>query len=227
MIEHHLDSWEACEPHVVAELRKSLYVDDLISGGMTVKQAKELKKQAIEIFEDATFTLHKWQSSESKLEGHPILPVDKEGTFAKHQLGEPCAGGPSLLGLGWSKEHDEMIVSCPEWKSDPTKRSTLRKLASIYDPLGFVSPVTLRRKCLYRSVCCEKLAWDAELTGTLIFKWQRWEQGLPKHIAVRRPLADHREAIQEIQLHGFGDATGYGVGAVVYAVVKQESGITQ
>ena len=40
-------------------------------------------------------------------------------------------------------------------------------------------------------------------------------------------LADHRETIQEIQLHGFGDLSGYGVGAVVYAVVKQESGITQ
>ena len=192
-----------------------------------MEEAKELKERAIEIFEDATFTLHKWQSSEPKLEGHPILPVDKEGTFAKHQLGEPCAGGPSLLGLGWSKERDEMIVSFPEWKSDPNKRSILRKLASIYDPLGFVSPVTLLGKCLYRSVCCEKLAWDAELTGTLKFKWQRWEQGLPKQIAVKRPLADHRETIQEIQLHGFGDASGYGVGAVVYAVVKQESGITQ
>ena len=100
-----------------------------------------------------------------------------------------------------------MIVSFPEWKSDPTKRSILRKLASIYDPLGFVSPVTLGLKCLYRSVSCEKLAWDAELIGTLKFKWQRWEQGLPKQIAVKRPLADHRETIQEIQLHGFGDAS--------------------
>ena len=66
-----------------------------------------------------------------------------------------------------------MIVSFPEWKSDPTKRSILCKLASIYDALGFVSPVTLGGKCLYHSVCCEKLAWDAELTGTLKVKWQR------------------------------------------------------
>ena len=104
-------------------------MDDLISGATTVEEAKELKERAIEIFEDATFTLHKWQSSEPKLEEQPILPVDIEGTFAMQQL-------------GWSKECDEMIVSFPEWKSDPTKRSILHKLASIYDPLGFVSPVT-------------------------------------------------------------------------------------
>ena len=161
VMEHHLDTWEAHEPHVVAELRKSLYVDDLISGGTTVEQAKE---QAFEIIEDATFTLHKWQSSEPKLEGDPILPVDKEGTFAKQQLGELCAGGSSLLGLGRSKGCDEMIhkgcdemiVSFPEWKSDPTKRSILCKLASIYDPLGFISPVTLGGKCLYHSVCLSR-----------------------------------------------------------------------
>ena len=60
-----------------------------------------------------------------------------------------------------------MIVSFPEWKSDLTKRGILRKLASIYDPLGFTSPINLGGKSLYRSLCCEKLAWDAELTGTL------------------------------------------------------------
>jgi len=71
------------------------------------------------------------------------------------------------------------------------------------------------------------LAWDAELTGRLKFKWQRWEQSLPKQMAVSRALADHRLPIQVIQLHGFGGASSSGVGAAVYAVIKQESGTTQ
>ena len=69
--------------------------------------------------------------------------------------------------------------------------------------------------------CWVKLAWDAELTGRLKLGW---EQGLPKQIAVSLALADRREPIQEIKLHGFGDASGAGIGAVVNAVVKQESG---
>ena len=48
-----------------------------------------------------------------------------------------------------------------------TKRGVLCKLGSIYDPLGLVSPVTLVGKCLYREVCCEKLAWDATLTAEI------------------------------------------------------------
>ena len=176
VIEYHLDTCEEREPHAVAELRRSLYVDDLLSGGATVEETKELKEQAIEIFEDATFTLHKWQSNEPKLEQNSVLTVEKEGTFAKQQLGEPQAGGSSLLGLGWNKERDEIIVSFPDWEAAPTKRDVLRKLASIYDPLGCVSPVTLVGKCLYHPVCCEKFAWDAQLTGRLKLKWQRWNR---------------------------------------------------
>jgi hypothetical protein len=52
-------------------LRKSLYVDDLLSGGVTVEEAQEVKQQAVEIFEDATFTLHIWHSNEAELEDHP------------------------------------------------------------------------------------------------------------------------------------------------------------
>jgi hypothetical protein len=43
-------------PTEVNELRKSMYVDDLISGKETVKEAVELKQRATEIFQDATFT---------------------------------------------------------------------------------------------------------------------------------------------------------------------------
>ena len=113
VIEHHLDSWESRKPQAVAELRESLYVDDLLSGGTTVEEAKELKQQGTE---------------------------------------------SSMLGLAWNKERDEIRVSFPETKADVTKRGVLRKLASIYDPLGLASPVTLEGKLLYRAICDEKIA---------------------------------------------------------------------
>lgn len=85
VIECHLDTWKEGEQCAVAELRRSLYVDDLLTGGATVEEAQELKEKAIEIFKDATFTLHKWQSKEPRLEESP---VSLEKDFCK-QLGEP------------------------------------------------------------------------------------------------------------------------------------------
>ena len=49
VIEHHLGSWESRKPDVVPEIRRSLYVDDLISGSTTVAQAKELRDGATEV----------------------------------------------------------------------------------------------------------------------------------------------------------------------------------
>lgn len=108
-----------------------------------------------------------------------------------------------------------------------TKRGVLRKLASIYDPLGLVSPLTLEGKLLYRAICDEKIAWDAPLPAKLERAWKKWERSLLKQINFPRSLAVHREPIQSIQLHGFGDASGDGVGVAVYTVTEQESGTTQ
>ena len=49
VLEAHLDAWEERQPDVVAELRKSLYVDDVISRNQTVEQAQRTKQVAIEI----------------------------------------------------------------------------------------------------------------------------------------------------------------------------------
>ena len=57
VLEQHLDTWEAREPELVKLIRKSLYVDDLISGSATVQEAHELKQGAIQIFKDATFNI--------------------------------------------------------------------------------------------------------------------------------------------------------------------------
>jgi hypothetical protein len=47
--------WEEGMPEAVAELRRSLYVDDLLSGGQTIEQATEGKSKAVKIFEDTKF----------------------------------------------------------------------------------------------------------------------------------------------------------------------------
>ena len=88
VIEQHLSPWEERYPDIVAELRKSLYVDDLLSGGQTIAEAADRKEKVVEVFEDATFKLHKWNSNASELELHGEVTVgNDEETYAKRQLG--------------------------------------------------------------------------------------------------------------------------------------------
>ena len=100
-------------------------------------------------------------------------------------------------------------------------------MAKLYDPLGLVSLIALGGKFLYRDICDAKLAWDAKLPSNLMQSWIQWEEKLPSHVTVPRSLAAHQEDIQAIELHAFGDASGKGVAAAVYAVVVQEKGVNQ
>ena len=78
-----MHSWENKFPEVVTALRKSLYVDDLLNGGQTVQQARERKSTAIEIFNDAKFVLHKWNSNVIELEDtHDQESRDSELSYA-------------------------------------------------------------------------------------------------------------------------------------------------
>ena len=72
-----------------------------------------------------------------------------------------------------------------------------------------------------------KLNWDAKLPRELMQSWIGWQERLPEQLTVPRSLAAYQEDIQSIELHAFGDASGKGVAAAVYAVFVQESGINQ
>ena len=88
----------------ISEALKSLYVDDFISGGPTVTDAKKLKRETAEVFADTRFELHKWHSNVPDLEP---TSGDDEPTFAKQQLENKLNCGKSkLLGLPRDKVQD-------------------------------------------------------------------------------------------------------------------------
>ena len=108
----------------------------------------DLKETTVAIFEEAKFELHKWHSNESVLEAKSE-PDDGKQSYAKDQLGVK-AREAKLLGLPWNKNNYTISVTFPQPIAETTKREMLRFLASIYDPLGLVSPITLSGKLM----CC-------------------------------------------------------------------------
>ena len=159
VIEQHLNTWSSKQPEIVREIKKNMYVDDLISGGTTVPKAREMKNAATEIFADAAFELHKWHSNVAELESTET-DQSADQTFAKQQLRTSSRGESSLLGLKWDKLKDVQSVTVPTEKADNTKRGILAKIARIYDPIGVASPLTLCGKLLYRDARNLRIGWD-------------------------------------------------------------------
>ena len=152
----HLESLRTRYLIEVEEILKSLYVDDIISGGSTTAEAQGLKKTIASVFAEAKFTMHKWNSNDPQLESENVVPVDEQQSYAKQQLGVK-EGETKMLGLPWNKREDLIAVTFPEEPVDVTKRGILRFLAAVYDPLGIASPTMLIGKLLYREVCESRL----------------------------------------------------------------------
>ena len=176
VIEAHLDAWEEREPEIVAELRRSLYVDDLLMGGRNTSQAQQRKEKAVQIFSDATFQLHKWHSNIKQLEEDPgLIVAPEEQSYAKQQLNVKPSES-KMLGLKWDKQQDTLAVVIPKEETQPTKQGILGKLAEIYDPLGLIAPLTLTAKQMYHELCESKVQWDAKINGELLRRWEKWEE---------------------------------------------------
>ena len=216
VIQQHLQNLETKFPETVNEVRKSLYVDDLISGGSTADKAKQLKREGIEIFKDAKFELHKWHSNKEELETDC---ENYERSFAKEQLNNVLKSeGIKLLGVGWDKVQDTLYVDFPSPQAELTKQS-VRSVG-----IGITS-FTRGQTAVPGNV--QKSAWDSMLPEDLAIQWKKWEDNIPDAVTVQRCVPRYEEEIHEIQLHAFGDASGRGVCAAVYAVVTQASGTSQ
>lgn len=96
-----------------------------------------------------------------------------------------------ILDLSWNKERDTVCVKVPSEQVKLTKQGILVKLATIYDPLGLISPKTLCGKLIYWSVCNQKRAWDTELSRDMVKAWVKWEGSLPQSFEVPRLLTLH------------------------------------
>ena len=222
--ECHLDLCKEEFPETVLEILKSMYVDDIISGGSVMSKVELFKAELIEIFKRAKFELHKWNSNVPSLESDVPMDVCTEGTSAKEVNNETET---AILGVKWNKRTDELMVTIPVKNNDTTKRGILQYLASIYDVLGLISPVLLPGKMMFREACELKLGWDKVVPDHLREKWRKWKGSLPKFFKVPRALPAYKIPVQRIDLHGFGDASIDGCCSVVYVVTFQESGISQ
>ena len=107
----------------------------------------------------------KWNSNVPQLEADNHL-TESCRTNAKEQLGVKT-NEAKLLGLPCDKVEGTLGVTFSGDSQKATQRKVLRSLASIYDPLGAASPVTLVGKMVFREACDRHLPWDAVLPKQL------------------------------------------------------------
>lgn len=62
----------------------------------------------------------------------------------------------------------------------PTKRIILRAIASQFDPLGMMAPVSIRARLITIEIWLSKADWDVELPDAVADKWNEIKNEIQK-----------------------------------------------
>ena len=71
------------------------------------------------------------------------------------------------LGVQWDVEKDAFLFKVRVPHQPSTKRGILSAVSSLYDPMGFVCPVTLEAKEILQKLWKLNLGWDDEIPEDL------------------------------------------------------------
>ncbi|GFX74906.1 reverse transcriptase domain-containing protein [Trichonephila clavipes] len=178
-IKHHIENYREQYPAATEMLDTCLYVDDVISGADDISQALKVSKDAETIMKNASMKLRKWNSNDQTL----MRTWEKEGLETHPRHPDDSSKIPSSKVLGYHGMLSTTIFQlmlkdfCNWTRQKPiTKRIVLQSAGKIYDPVGFLSPYTIRLKCLLQELWLRKLSWDDELPPDIHAVWSQWCQ---------------------------------------------------
>ncbi|XP_055643367.1 uncharacterized protein LOC129779737 [Toxorhynchites rutilus septentrionalis] len=210
-------------PLAAPVVRTSFYMDDLLFDRNNIDTLKSTCKQIVAMLHSAGFTLRKFSSnSQNVLEIFPeqlretrtLLDLDADQTV-------------KTLGLLWEPSTDVLSYKIPTWSSGSryTKRIIVSQMSSLFDPLGLLSPVIVLAKMIVQTLWKQDYPWDYCLPPTVQQMWLDYQQ----HIAFLKDLRIPRfisslNSFDNIELHGFSDASERAYGACIYMRSIAENG---
>ena len=132
------------------------------------------------------------------------------------------------LGVRWNSVTDCFSYSFDNsyCASNLTKRQLLSQLASVFDPIGFLSPLTIRAKLLFQSLWKTKVDWDDEIPASLQLDWSSYIDDLKKLECLAIPRWVKSTGSSGFLICGFSDASEKAYGACVYIVNTKEGRTT-
>ncbi|KAF8789244.1 hypothetical protein HNY73_007194 [Argiope bruennichi] len=132
-----------------------MYVDDWITDQDTQEEVLLIFHLAKNIMKEAGMKMRKWISNDSTLmnqwvaEGFDTYPADTSVFSGSNKT--------KVLGMAWQTQDNCFTLDITGLleiisASEITKRSLLQAIGKIFDPLGLLTPFTIRVKCLIQEL---------------------------------------------------------------------------
>lgn len=218
------------EPHVYDAVVRNHYVDDYLQSFETADQAITMARRVREIHSEAHFELRQWASNSPE-----VLAALTENSSPSQPVSLGDGTKPErVLGLIWKPDSDELtfnlnLARLPQDAMDnerPTKREALRIIMSVFDPLGFASPVTSRPRQLLQEIWRRGTEWDQPIDADLAAQWRDAMGHLKQLANTSLPRCHpHYSDAANLQLHVFVDASETAFAAALYWRAQAPDGL--
>ncbi|XP_063540079.1 uncharacterized protein LOC134749105 [Cydia strobilella] len=205
---------------------KNTYMDDmLIALDTSEDDARRIVNEVYELNMRASFELRGFASN------HPAVIADVVNSKEETSL-LGASESERTLGLKWNHKRDTLgfnvnFRNTPEdvlnGQKLPTKRQVTSSAMSIFDPIGYVSPISVLGKALMQEIWRTGIGWDSPIPVSLAPAWRSFidnvqqlrDLEIPRHVP-----AFNREAY----MHVFCDASEKIYAAAVYLVSVNPEG---
>ncbi|XP_067934975.1 uncharacterized protein [Watersipora subatra] len=199
-------------------IHHDFYVDDGLASVSSETEAINLVKQTQSLCATGQLRLHKIISNSRAVMA--ALPRSEcASALADLDLTSEPLPPERSLGVLWDTNTDHFTFKHEVPSKPDTRRGVLSSVASVFDPLGLISPFTLKGRMILQDTCKGNSEWDAPLDSTLLKRWSDWKSDLTNvnHIRVPRCLTPSTfDKLKSAQIHTFADASTTGHGHCSY-----------
>lgn len=209
------------EPDVKNFVFHNFYVDDGLTSCDTEEKAVSLMKRTQRaLMKGRMLRLHKIASNSKS-----VLSQFDQDDLAKDlksmDFGSEVIPMQRTLGVIWDIESDKITFQVSRETKPYTRRGVLATINSLFDPLGFASPVTLQGKLLLREMMLPPgpADWDEPLPESFREQWERWVESLHhlEEVEVSRMYGElSLSQVSSTEVHIFCDASKDAIAAVAY-----------
>lgn len=209
-------------PLALPVLCDNMYVDDLLFGADDIPQLKQVRDQIKALLSQGGFELRKWSSNSSSL----LSDIDEVNHGLACHRSLESDQRLKILGINWNPLNDSFQFQVSKNDAVPgTKRAVLSSIAKLYDPLGWVTPVTIAAKVFMQQLWRLKLDWDEAIPSSLLPKWTSIYSALSSlnGLPIPRWTGLGTNTVHA-ELYGFADASNIAYAAIIYLKVVSTSG---
>lgn len=223
ILRRNADAFATSHPRAVAAIKRRHYVDDYLDSVDTEEEMKQLVTDVTNIHLAGGFDIRGWASNRPNVLPQQTSP-DAISLLQQDNAMERTLGltwTPSTDKLGFDLSLKKIKREVAEGLRRPTKREMLKIIMSVFDPLGILSPLSVRGKMLLQLVWRTRLEWDQIINDEIAQKWFQWLEDLKRCKNYTIPRCFGFKSFDKLELHTFVDASEQAYAAVVY--LRQEN----